>query len=117
MLLFVCVWCHRASENRSKLNFSFLVLCYSCEKEAPKKKGNKTKKGKNKLKLNLLDVLENQELDQKADQSKSHEEAIPVLQDNENIINLKKGVLNVAFKKGKILARIKDSERFADMLK
>ena len=45
------------------------------------------------------DVSENEELDQGADQAKSYEEAILVIQDYKKIIkSKKKGILNIAFR-------------------
>ena len=49
--------------------------------------------------LEEIDILENEELDEQADQAESHEKAIPVVQDYENIIrSKKKGILNFVFK-------------------
>ena len=53
--------------------------------------------------LEEIDILENEELDQQADQAESHEKAIPVVQDYESIIrSKKKGILNFAFRQGRI---------------
>ena len=62
-------------------------------------------------------VSENQKLNEQTEKVTKHEEAIPVVQDYETIVRSKKeGVLNVAFRQGKIINKFKDSGRFGKMI-
>ena len=63
-------------------------------------------------------VSEKGKLDQRADQAKSNQEAILVIQDYGKIIeSKKKDILNVAFKHERIFKRFKVLEIFREMIK
>lgn len=45
------------------------------------------------------------------------EEAITVVKEYENVLGLKKIILNVAFRQGKIFKKFKESKKFVEMVK
>ena len=62
--------------------------------------------------LQEINVHEHEEFDQQADEVKSHEETILVIENSVKIIRSKKKyILNVASRKGNILKDLKFSER------
>ena len=103
--------------NRLKSDFSFKFSVIAAKKWQQRRKKTKPKvkrwgeKGTPQI-IKEIDIYENEELDQWADQAKSHEEAIPVIKDYEKIIRSKrKSILNVAFRKRKVFKRLKNSTK------
>lgn len=65
-----------------------------------------------------IGVSENEELDEKAEKLTKYKEAVLVVQNNEKVIRWrKKGISSIAFRKGKILHKLKNSKKFKEMIK
>ena len=64
------------------------------------------------------DVLENEELVQRADNLTNYEEAIPVLKEYETITrSTKKDMLNIAYIQGIIFKKFKESDKVVERIK
>ena len=65
-----------------------------------------------------IDIHEQEKLNHRADQAKSHEEGIRLIENYKKIIRSKnKCHVNVEIRQGKVFKRFKDSEMFGDILK